>query len=174
MRKPLLFAAIALFNINFLVAQKLPEGIFKGYDGELKHVTEQLISLAQAIPAEKYSWRPGPGVRSTSEVMMHIATANLYLLSLTGRKMEPEITPEFEKKITSKPEVIQWLKRSLAAVKTSHDATTATAMRRTVKTFVGPATVHDVFERILIHNNEHMGQLVAYARINGVVPPWSQ
>ena len=176
MRKPFarLFV-IMLFAVTPLLAQpKIPEGLFKGYDGELRHVSEQLVSLAEAIPAEKYAWRPGDGVRSTSEVIMHIAAANLYLLSFTGRKMESEGNPDFEKKITSKSEVIDWLKRSLAAVKTSHDATSAAAMRRQVKTFAGPATVADVYQRILVHNNEHMGQLVAYARMTGVVPPWSQ
>lgn len=173
-RFAILVAILFLSCGNSLFAQKIPTGIFQGYDGELQHVTEQLISLADAIPADKYSWRPADGVRSTSEVIMHIAAANLYLLSFTGRKMEPEINPEFEKKVTSKPEVIAWLKRSLEAVKSSHDATTAAGMRRKVTTFAGPATVHDVYERIIIHNNEHMGQLVAYARINGVVPPWSQ
>jgi uncharacterized damage-inducible protein DinB len=170
-----ILVCVFLFVATPLLAQpKIPEGLFKGYDGEFRHVSEQLVALAEAIPADKYAWRPGDGVRSTSEVIMHIAAANLYLLSFTGRKMEAEINPEFEKKITSKREVIDWLKRSLSAVKTSHDATTAAAMRRQVKTFAGPATVADVYQRILIHNNEHMGQLVAYARMNGVAPPWSQ
>ena len=52
-----------------------------GYDGEWKHVTQQLVSLAEATPAEKFSFRPTPDVRSTSEVYMHIAIANFYLLS---------------------------------------------------------------------------------------------
>ena len=60
-----------------------PEGIWKGYDGEWLHVSQQLIALAEATPADKYSWRPAPGVRSTSEVYMHIAIANFYLLSVT-------------------------------------------------------------------------------------------
>ena len=49
------------------------EGIWDGYDGEWGHVSRQLIALADAIPADKYGWRPGPGVRSVSEVFMHIA-----------------------------------------------------------------------------------------------------
>ena len=174
MRNRFAIVSILFFLATPLLAQKIPEGIFKGYDGEFRHVSEQLVALAEAIPADKYAWRPGDGVRSTSEVIMHIAAANLYLLSFTGRKMESEVNPDFEKKITSKPEVIDWLKRSLAAVKTSHDGTSTAAMHRQVKTFAGPATVADVYQRILIHNNEHMGQLVAYARMNGVAPPWSQ
>jgi hypothetical protein len=67
-------AFLLLFSI-FLSAPALPaqapEGIWQGYDGEWSHVSQQLIALAEATPAEKYSWRPAPGVRSTSEVYMH-------------------------------------------------------------------------------------------------------
>src|SRR5215469_5800112 len=81
-------------------AQKLPEGIWQGYEGEWKHVTSQLIALAEATPAEKFAWRPAAGVRSTSEVYMHIATANFYLLSVTGKKMPAELTQDSQKTVT--------------------------------------------------------------------------
>src|SRR5215469_4200722 len=93
-------------------AQIAPEGIWQGYDGEWRHVTSQLIALAEATPEDKFSWRPAPGVRSTSEVYMHIALANLYLLSVTGPKMPPDMKEGMEKSVTSKAEVISWLKRS--------------------------------------------------------------
>jgi hypothetical protein len=63
------------------------DGIWQGYDGEWRHVSNQLVALAEAIPAGKYAWRPAPGVRSTSEVFMHIAISNFVLLSATGPKM---------------------------------------------------------------------------------------
>jgi len=133
------------------------------------------VELADAIPAAKYSWRPGPGVRSVSEVYMHIAMANFYLLSVTGPKMPAGMTsPDMEKTVTSKPEVIDWLKRSLAAVKTAHLAVTPADLQRKVKIAGRDATVDGMYLRIIIHANEHMGQLVAYARMNGIVPPWSQ
>src|ERR1700758_5643364 len=94
-----------------LCAQAPPEGIWQGYDGEWGHVSRQLIALAEATPAEKFAWRPAAGVRSTSEVYMHIAIANFYLLSVTGPKMPPGLTDDSEKKVTSKAEVIDWLKR---------------------------------------------------------------
>ena len=102
------------------LAQKAPEGIWQGYDGEWKHVSSLLVALAEATPEEKFAWRPAPGVRSTSEVYMHIAIANFYLLSVTGHKMPAELNRDSEKKITSKAEVISWLKRSLDAVKQAH------------------------------------------------------
>jgi len=130
--------------------------------------------LAEATPADKFAWRPGPGVRSTSEVYMHIAIANFYLLSFTGPKMPADMKQGMEKSVTSKAEVIDWLKRSLAAVKTGHAAVTPKDLKRKVKTFAGDATVDAVYLRIIIHANEHMGQLVAYARTAGVVPPWTK
>src|ERR1700761_7562340 len=91
------------------------EGLWEGYDGEWSHVSRQLLALADATPAEKFSWRPAPGVRSIGEVYMHIAIANFYLLSVTGAK-EPEVSVSMEKTVTTKADVIDWLKRSLDAV----------------------------------------------------------
>ena len=150
-----------------------PEGIWQGYDGEWKHVSQQLLALAEATPAEKFSWRPAPGVRSTSEVYMHIAIANFYLLSVTGPKMPADLNDDMEKTVTSKAEVIAWLKRSLEAVKTAHAAETPKDLERKVKIEGQDATVDGMYLRIIVHANEHMGQLIAYARMTGVVPPWA-
>jgi uncharacterized damage-inducible protein DinB len=151
------------------------EGLWQGYDGEWGHVSRQQIALAEAIPAEKYAWRPAPGVRSTSEVFMHIALANFYLLSVTGPPMPPEIKSNgMEKTVTSKPAVIEWLKRSLDAVKNAHAGIKPSDLQRKVKTENRDTTVDGMYLRIIVHANEHMGQLVAYARMNGIVPPWAE
>ena len=155
-------------------AQTTPEGIWQGYDGELKHVTAQLIALAEATPAEKFAWRPAEGVRSTAEVYMHIAIANFYLLSITGPKMPPEATASLVTSVTAKADVIAWLKRSLEAVKTARAALKPGDLNRKVHIADRDATVDGMYLRIIIHNNEHMGQLIAYARSSGVVPPWSK
>src|ERR1700753_34851 len=89
------------------------EGIWHGYEGEWRYVSRLLISMAEAIPADKYSWRPAPGVRSVSETVMHIAQSNYGLLSFTGPKMPPELEGDAEKKFTSKAETVAWLKKSL-------------------------------------------------------------
>jgi uncharacterized damage-inducible protein DinB len=177
-----------LGNATYLRAQTVPatpqkatapdpnlEGIWEGYDGEWGHVSRQLLALAQAIPAEKYSWRPAPGVRSVSEVFMHIAIANFYLLSVTGPKMPAEITSdEMEETVKSKSEVIGYLERSLDAVKEARARLKPGDLQR--KVFIQGKTVDvdGMYLRIIVHDNEHMGQLVAYARMNGIVPPWSK
>jgi len=171
--KPFLLV-LALFLTAHALPAQAPEGVWQGYDGEWKHVSQQLIALAEATPAEKFSWRPAPGVRSTSEVYMHIVDANFYLLSITGPKMPADLTEEMEKTVTSKPEVIAWLKRSLEAVKTAHAAESSKDLQRKVKIDDRDATVDGMYLRIIVHANEHMGQLIAYARMSGVVPPWSK
>jgi uncharacterized damage-inducible protein DinB len=167
-------ALVFLFLSAAALPAQAPEGVWQGYDGEWKHVSQQLIALAEATPAEKFSWRPAPGVRSTSEVYMHVVDANFYLLSITGPKMPADWNENMGKTVTSKPEVIAWLKRSLEAVKTAHAAETPKDLERKVKIADREATVDGMYLRILIHANEHMGQLIAYARMTGVVPPWSK
>jgi uncharacterized damage-inducible protein DinB len=169
--KTFLIFLILLSGALTLSAQD--EGVWEGYDGEWGHVSRQLIALAEATPADKFAWRPAPGVRSMSEVYMHIVIANFYLLSVTGAK-EPDVPDSMEKTVTSKAEVISWLKRSLDAVKTARTQLKPGDLQRKVKIGGKTVNVDGMYLRIIIHANEHMGQLVAYARMNGIVPPWSQ
>src|SRR5579871_2770451 len=149
-----------MMTAGVLRAQPL-EGLWQGYDGEWGHVSRQLIALAEATPAEKFSWRPAAGVRSVSEVYMHIAMANFWLLSITGPKLPAGMKEDMEKTVTAKAEVVDWLKRSLEAVKTAHLAVTPADLKRKVKVENRDATVDGMFLRIIVHANEHMGQLIA-------------
>jgi uncharacterized damage-inducible protein DinB len=149
------------------------EGLWEGYDGEWSHVSRQLLALAEATPAEKFSWRPAPGVRSIGEVYMHIAVANFYLLSVTGPK-EPAVEVSMEKTVTAKADVIDWLKRSLDAVATARAHLKPADYQHKVSIDNKVVTVDGMYLRIIVHANEHMGQSVAYARMNGIVPPWSK
>ena len=150
------------------------EGIWEGYDGEWRYTSRLLVSMAEAIPADKYGWRPGPGVRSVSEVLMHLAQSNFYLLSVTGPKMPQELErDDVEKTIVAKPEVVAYLKRSLAAVKTARAQLKPGELERKVKIEGETVQVDGMYLRIICHDNEHMGQLIAYGRMLGVVPPWS-
>jgi uncharacterized damage-inducible protein DinB len=172
--KPFLLLLSLSFIAPAMPVQDPDEGVWQGYDGEWRHVSKQLIELAEATPAEKYSWRPAAGVRSVSEVYMHIVDANFYLLSIIGPKIPADYNEDMVRTVTSKPEVIAWLKRSLEAVKTAHAAVKPKDLERKVKIGERDATVEGMYLRIIVHANEHMGQLVAYARMTGVVPPWSK
>jgi uncharacterized damage-inducible protein DinB len=88
--------------------------------------------------------------------------------------MPAGLKEDSEKTVTSKAEVIDWLKRSLAAVKEAHLAVKPNDLGRKVHIADRDATVDGMYLRIIVHANEHMGQLIAYARMTGVVPPWSK
>jgi uncharacterized damage-inducible protein DinB len=132
MKALLLCAAFGAMTLHAAVDPL--EGVWQGYDGEWGHVSRQLIALAEAIPADKYAWRPGPGVRSTSEVLMHIAVANFWSLSITGQPLPADLKlDKAEKTVTAKPEVIAWLKRSLDPVNTAHAGIKPGDLQRHVK-----------------------------------------
>jgi uncharacterized damage-inducible protein DinB len=170
----LLIGVFILAAAPALRAQDPLDGVWQGYDGEWRHVSEQLIALAEATPQKNFAWRPAPGVRSTSEVYMHIVDANFYLLSATGVKMPDDLKEDAGKTVTSKAEVVAWLNRSLEAVKLAHLKETPQHLALRVRIEDRSSTVDWMYLRIIIHANEHMGQLVAYARMTGVVPPWSK
>ncbi len=173
MKKVLMFVVLGCMALQAKVDPL--EGLWQGYEGEWGHVSRQLVALAEAIPAEKYAWRPTPGVRSVSEVLMHVAQANFYLLSVTGPPLPTEVkSNDMEKTVTAKPEVIDWLRQSLDAVRIAHANIKPADLERKITIENRDATVDGMYLRIIVHANEHMGQLVAYARVNGIVPPWSQ
>ena len=163
---------IALALARSAAAQ--PAGAGQGWMGEFEHASRQLLQLADAIPAEKFAWRPAPGVRSISELYMHIAIGNYFLLAQAGIKGPVDLGKlgkEPEKSITGKAEVTKFLTESLSAVRAAYP----TADKQMAVKFVGKdTTVDGIFLRLLVHNHEHMGQAIAYARTNGIVPPWSK
>ena len=167
-------AAAMTLTIARTATAQVPPGVGEGWAGEFDHAARQLMQLAEATPAEKFSWRPAPGVRSIAEVYMHLAVANYFLLGQAGIKPTFDLTTlgkDPEKSKTTKADVVAFLKGSLDAVRQSYP--TADRQKK-VQLFKKDVTAENVFVRILVHNHEHMGQSIAYARMNGVVPPWSK
>ena len=166
-------AAALCFGALLTLSQTIPPGIGQGWMPEFNHAARQTVALAEAIPAEKFAWRPGPGVRSVSEVLMHITLGNYFLLGQAGVKLppDPKLSSDSEKTITAKADVIKLLKQSQDLVRESYPKVDRQAK---VKFFGNDTTAGGVLLRLLVHNHEHMGQLIAYARTIGVVPPWSQ
>lgn len=155
--------------------QELYEGIGTGYEGELRHVTRQLLQLAEAIPEAKYGWRPAEGVMSVGDVYAHVAVGNYFLLDQVGVAPPKDLPAAALAKGASKAEVVKWLRASLEALKTERAKTTEASRARSVRFLKRVDTTADgVWLRILVHLNEHMGQSIAYARMNGVTPPWSE
>src|SRR5260370_4571335 len=105
---------------------------------------------------------------------MPTGVINFKRLAVRGPKRPADAKEDSEKSVTSKADVIAWLKRSLDAVKEAHASLTPKDLARKVHIEDRDATVDGVYLRIIVHANEHMGQLVAYARMTGVTPPWSK
>ena len=140
---------------------------------ELQQAQQELVSLAQAMPAEKYTWRPGEGVRSVAEVYLHVSAGNFYLTSLTG--VPPKTGFKFqgyEKSTTDKTQVIAQLKESFEFAENGISSLSDADLSKPVK-WVQYPTAGDVVLHIVAHVHEHLGQSIAYARINGIVPPWT-
>ena len=172
-----------------MTTQRIPG--FKGeYLWELEFPERQITALADAFSAEQYSWRPAPKARSVSEILVHIALGNFLLLDVVGVPLPADPYGQiegdgyermiavirkndgFEKAITSKPEVVQLLARSLAAVKESFTNTSDDDLAKPGQVFGEVSTARRVYLRMLVHMNEHMGQLVAYTRAMGNPAPW--
>ena len=147
------------------------------WTSDVDFVGKRLLDLANAVPAEKYSWRPGPGVRSVSEVYMHVVGANYMLPSLTGGKMPDGFDQTMEKKVTDKAKVLEWLKKSIDNARAVGGAVSNADLDKKVPVpFLGGRELSE--RRILMivqtHLHEHLGQSIAYARSIGVTPPWSE
>jgi uncharacterized damage-inducible protein DinB len=138
----------------------------------LDEVEEKLVSLAEAVPAEKYGWRPAEGVRSVSEVYMHIAGGNYLLPSFVGIPTDG-VNREMEKTVTEKPKVIEALKQSFVHLRQAILKTSDADMDKKANLFGREASFREVFLITANHCHEHLGQSIAYARMNGIVPPWS-
>jgi uncharacterized damage-inducible protein DinB len=148
-----------------------PQGFRAEFLANLDDVQQKIISLAEATPAEKFSWRMDSDVRSVSEVYMHIAGGNYFLATFLGADA-PKMNGDMEKTVTKKAEVIAELKKSFehlrAAVNKVED------LEAPVKMFGNTTTRRGVLMTVHGHLSEHLGQSVAYARMNNVVPPWSR
>jgi len=146
----------------------------------LDGLERQVIALAKAVPEEKYSWRPGPGVRSFKEVFLHIANGNRLLLSIAGGADRDTIDRAIEENAKKEQEavgrdrVVEILSESFAAVRKAMTDATGGALSRDIDFFGRKTTVRGVYAEIDTHIAEHMGQAIAYARMNGIVPPWSK
>jgi uncharacterized damage-inducible protein DinB len=143
---------------------------------DLQDMHKKMVGLATAIPTEKYTWRPEPGVRSISELFLHVSGANYgYPPLISGNSPAPGFKAEgFETSTTDKAKIIEQLNQSFsyaeAAIKSMSNADFAKPEKK-----LGPdANDGDVIYLMIVHNHEHLGQTIAYARLNGITPPWTE
>ncbi len=179
---------LLLLNSVFVIAQvqiSSQKYRSKGVKAELIEVVsvaeKKIISLAEIMPVKHYDWRPGQGIRSVSEVYMHIAGTNYWLPIMLGY-LPPEEIPisddfntiiEYEK-ITDKDTVINILEGSFKHLKKIIKQIPDARLDERMDIFETPGTVRSFLIFATTHIHEHLGQSIAYARINGVIPPWSR
>ena len=136
--------------------------------------TKKIISLAEAIPAEKYGWRPADGVRSVSEVFVHIAGANFMIPTAVGVKPPAGLSRDAEKTVTDKAKVIEMLKQSVQHARGAIASALEGDPNKPTKIFGRQSTYGGASLLMISHLHEHLGQSIAYARSTGVAPPWSR
>ena len=168
-----------LFTIAALLfsMQAFSQGQFqKESAGSISFVSGHVMQLAQAIPAEKYSWSPQPRVRSVAAVCAHIISANYLFASKLGAKIPDGVNMEtLEMDLKTKDAIAAELKRSYeVAINAIQNTTDASLSAKLVLPFPGEYTNMTAILILLGHSNEHLGQLIAYARSNGIKPPWSE
>ena len=134
----------------------------------------EFVRLAQAIPADKYTWRPSPDVRTIAEVFLHASAANYNLYKLVGTPTPATVdTKTLEQSTTDKEKVIATLKASYAHAKAAIRAMPDADLEKTLDWNGGKITERGVLLYIVQHIAQHLGQQIAYARSIGVVPPWT-
>ena len=160
-------------------AEEAAAGKVAGIQGEFIRnfdaASGKLVQLAEAFPAEKYTWRPAKGVRSVSEVFLHAASANYMFMTFLGTPAPAGIDLKtLGVSTTKKDEVIDVLKKSIAHVKNTVVAISNADLDTQAKWFLGESSKREILFTLAAHNHEHLGQLIAYARMNGITPPWSK
>ena len=144
-------------------------------DGEKK-----VLDLEEAVPQNKFDWRPAPGVRSIAEAYLHIAFGNYAMVKFVTGKEPPaeagwEMNPtKWDKKSKDKAEIKKILEKSFAFARDGIGAMPDADLDKTVNFFGHDLTARAVLIILNGHLQEHLGQSVAYARANKVTPPWSK
>ncbi len=142
---------------------------------EIAYYEQRYTRLAEAMPAEKYTWRPAEGVRSVGEVFTHIMVANYGIARAFGTAPPAGFDPKAIAALsTDKTKVLQALKDSFAHFRGAIIALNEGDADKPQKMFNRSTTLRGSFIAITGHFGEHLGQSIAYARVNGIVPPWTE
>ncbi len=146
----------------------------------LASLESEVMQLAKAIPEEKYGWRPGAGVRTFQQVFLHIAYGNHLILNIAEgaesddiKKIEDE-NGKIEESPVNKDKTIAALTETFAEIHKYLDDVRAQQLTRDMNFFGQKTTRRGILVWLDTHMGEHLGQAIAYARMNGIAPPWSK
>ena len=151
-----------------------PSGFRADFLKEWNALEKKFVGLAEAIPQEKYTWRPTPETRSVSETLLHVAGGNYFYLD--GMGVPPPAGMDrksYDKSTTDRAEIVERLKQSFGLVRETVLKTSDADLAKPAKLYGQPSTVREVLFTLVTHTPEHLGQMIVYARECGVVPPWT-
>lgn len=158
-------------------SEKMMPGFVQDYLGQVDFVQGHITALEQAM-AEKATWRPAEGVRSVSEVYLHVAFGNYVITKMMG--FDPPAEAKFsmdiekwDKQTTDMAKIAEILKASFDHVRSVAKKMTPADLEKRMNLFGHEMTWRNGLISVLNHMHEHLGQSIAYARMNAVVPPWS-
>ena len=146
-------------------------------------VESKVVGLAKAMPESAYAWRPGEGVRSAGEVFIHLAGENYYAAAKFGDMTQAGTgiagaahaeTEAYERRKMTRAQVIDAVEQSFALLKRSMIAMPDARLEMMTDYSRQKVTLRTAWTRTTVHLHEHLGQLIAYARTNKIVPPWSK
>lgn len=141
----------------------------------LDGIEKKLVGLAEATPQDKLGWRPSEGVRSASEVLMHVATANYFIAGMLGAPQPTGVDVRgLEKNVTKQADLVAQLEKSFEYARNAVKGVSEDDLGAAIKMFGQDATKRKAVLTMVEHSSEHLGQSIAYARMNGITPPWSK
>lgn len=170
-------ALVLSLSPAMISGQDAPRGFLEEFEGQFAGSSSKLVALAEAMPESAYDWSPGEGVASVAGVYMHIARYNyMYPHDNLGldTPVDPSVYGRWEEEVTSKDEVVTLLRASMEYVSSVATEMDAAAMDETTTLYGRQVGQWAVLFQLVAHMNEHLGQSIAYARMNGIVPPWSR
>ena len=171
---PVLVALLAVNAVPAIADDAMPTGVKAEMLQIIGDAETKLNDLAAAIPAAKYSWRPMKGVRTTADVFMHVAASNYGIPSMIGVAAPAGFDFEkYESSLTKKADIQKALKESFVSLKAGLTNMSDADMEKQAEVFGMKMTQRGVYMMLLSHVHEHLGQAIAYARSNGVTPPWT-
>ena len=155
-------------------SQSAPPDFRSEFRGQFGASARKLVALAEAMPAESYAWRPAEGVASVGEVYMHIARYNYMYPDQNLGIDAPLAYADFEQDITEKAGAVEMLAASMDHVRTVVAGMSDADLEAPTRLYGRDVAKWAVLLQLVAHMNEHLGLSIAYARVNGVVPPWSR
>jgi uncharacterized damage-inducible protein DinB len=141
---------------------------------DLEAVQKKFVDLANAVPADKLTWRPSEDSRSFAEVFLHVAGERYGILGLMGTAPPSGFDGKtFEKSTTDKTRIVEELNKSWEFTQKAINGMSNADFARLLPKLGPQANAGDVVYILVSDAHEHLGQSVAYARENGIVPPWT-